>query len=62
MSTAGSAGRVRVLRGTLVAALTTGVALASHVAGGGSGPGWLGVAAPWALSLWLSTLLAGRRV
>ncbi|WP_278234786.1 hypothetical protein [Isoptericola sp. AK164] len=62
MSTTGSSRQVRVLRGTLVATLTTGVALASHVAGGGSVPGWLGVAAPWALSLWLSTLLAGRRV
>ncbi|MDO8145318.1 hypothetical protein [Isoptericola sp. 178] len=62
MGTTGSSRQVRVLRGAVAATVTTGVALASHVAGGAPVPGWLGVAAPWAITLWLSTLLAGRHV
>lgn len=61
-STGSPSRQVRALRGTVVASVTTAVALASHVAGGGHVPGWLGIVTPWALSLWLSTLLAGRRV
>ncbi|WP_418276554.1 hypothetical protein ACNHYB_01170 [Isoptericola jiangsuensis] len=51
----------RVLRGAIVATAATGVALASHVAGGAAMPGPAGVLAPWAISLWVCTLLAGRR-
>lgn len=32
----------------------------SHIAGGGTVPGWLGIAAPWVLSAAVCTLLAGR--
>ncbi|NNU28436.1 hypothetical protein [Isoptericola sediminis] len=62
MGTTGSSHQVRVLRGAVAATVATGVALASHVAGGAPVPGWLGVVAPWAITVWLSTLLAGRHV
>ncbi|WP_405375070.1 MULTISPECIES: hypothetical protein [unclassified Microbacterium] len=52
----------RVLRGGLAASVATWVALLSHVTAGGTPPGWLGVAAPLALSLALCTALAGRRL
>lgn len=52
----------RVLRGTAAASVATFVALLSHVAGGGGIPGWLGIVTPWVLSVWVSTLLAGRRL
>ncbi|ANC29858.1 hypothetical protein [Isoptericola dokdonensis] len=50
----------RVLRGGVAATVATGVALASHVAGGGAVPGLLGVLAPWVVSLWVGTLVGGR--
>lgn len=50
----------RLLRGTVAATTATFVALFSHIAGGGEAPGWLGVVAPWVLSVTVCTLLAGR--
>lgn len=50
----------RVARGAAAATVATFVALLSHVAGGAAMPGWLGVLAPWVLSLFVCVLLAGR--
>jgi hypothetical protein len=61
MSSADRHRSARVLRGGVAATAATGVALASHVAGGGAVPGLAGILAPWALTLWVGTLLAGRR-
>ncbi|MEV5042030.1 hypothetical protein [Microbacterium sp. LMI1x-1-1.1] len=52
----------RVARGALAASVATWAALLSHVAGGGQVPGWLGIAVPFALSLFVCTALAGRRL
>ena len=52
----------RVARGVAAASVATFVALLSHVAGGGAMPGWLGIAVPWVLSVFVSTLLTGRRL
>lgn len=52
----------RVARGAVAASIATFAALMSHVAGGGSVPGWAGIAAPWVLALMVCTLLAGRRL
>lgn len=51
---------LRLLRGGVAATIATFVALLSHVAGGGAMPAWLGVVAPWLLSLAVCTVLAGR--
>jgi hypothetical protein len=45
-----------------VASVATVAALLSHLAGGGAVPGWLGLLVPWALSLTVCTVLAGRRL
>ncbi|MGR0220020.1 hypothetical protein [Agromyces sp. ZXT2-6] len=50
----------RALHGLAAASLATFVALASHVLAGGEPPSWVGVLAPWTLSVAASTLLAGR--
>lgn len=50
----------RALHGLAAASFATFVALASHVLGGGESPTWIGVIAPWTLSVAASTLLAGR--
>lgn len=52
----------RVARGLVAASVATFVALLSHVAGGGAMPGWLGIVVPWVLSVFVCTLLAGRRL
>ncbi|MFJ6680078.1 hypothetical protein ACIQLK_13265 [Microbacterium sp. NPDC091382] len=52
----------RVARGALAASVATWAALLSHVAGGGRVPGWLGIIVPLALSLFVCTALAGRRL
>ncbi|WP_065570042.1 hypothetical protein [Microbacterium oleivorans] len=52
----------RVARGALAASLATWAALLSHVAGGGQVPGPLGIVVPLALSLFVCTALAGRRL
>jgi hypothetical protein len=52
----------RVTRGTTGAAVATFVALLSHVSAGGQVPGWLGIAVPLVLSVFVCTLLAGRRL
>lgn len=52
----------RIVRGALAASVATWAALLSHVAGGGQVPGWLGIAVPFALSLFVCTALAGRRL
>jgi hypothetical protein len=52
----------RVLQGLVAAAFSTFVALLSHVAGGGSVPGVLGIVAPLVLSLPVCVALAGRRL
>lgn len=52
----------RVARGALAASVATWAALLSHVAGGGPLPGWLGIAVPFALSLFVCTALTGRRL
>lgn len=49
----------RLVRGLAAACLTTGVALAMHVAGGGQMPSAAGVAVPGALALAVSVNLAG---
>jgi hypothetical protein len=59
-SPAGRPRTARALRGGIVATVATAVALGSHVAGGGDVPGLLGVLAPWAVSLWLCTLVSRR--
>lgn len=55
-------GTTRGARGILAASAATLVALASHVAGGGDVPGWLGVLVPWVLSLPVCTALVARRL
>jgi hypothetical protein len=57
-----SARASRVLRGSVAAAFSTFVALLSHVTGGGSAPGAVGVAVPLALSVLVCVALAGRRL
>ncbi|MFK4729631.1 hypothetical protein ROT00_08100 [Agromyces mediolanus] len=54
--------RVRTLRGLLAASVATFVALFGHLLGGGALPGFAGVAVPFALSLLVCVLLAGRRL
>ncbi|MBC9944202.1 hypothetical protein ICL81_06730 [Leucobacter sp. cx-328] len=51
-----------VVRGSAAAFCATFVALLSHVSAGGEMPGLLGVVVPLALSLFVSVLLAGRRL
>lgn len=51
-----------LLRGALSALAATFVALFSHIVGGGEVPGALGVVVPLVLSLFVCTLLAGRRL
>lgn len=50
----------RALHGVAAASFATFVALASHVLAGGESPTWIGVLAPWTLSVAASTLIAGR--
>lgn len=50
----------RVARGLVAASFATFLALMSHIAGGGTVPGWLGIAVPWVLSAAVCTVLAGR--
>lgn len=57
-----SARSARTLRGVVAAAFSTFVALLSHVAGGGSMPGILGVVVPLVFSTLVCVLLAGRRL
>ena len=57
-----STGARRVARGVAAAAVSTFVALLSHVAGGGSVPAPLGILAPLVLSIAVCTVLAGRRL
>ncbi len=49
-------------RGALSALVATFVALFSHIVGGGEMPAMLGVVVPLVLSLFVSTLLAGRQL
>lgn len=49
-------------RGALSALVATFVALFSHIVGGGDMPALLGIAVPLVLSLFVCTLLAGRRL
>ncbi|MEV0893859.1 hypothetical protein [Promicromonospora sp. MEB111] len=55
-------GTARGVRGVLAASAATLVALASHLAGGGDVPGWLGILVPWVLSLPVCTALVARRL
>lgn len=55
-------GTARGVRGVLAASAATLVALASHLAGGGDLPGWLGVLVPLVLSLPVCIALVGRRL
>lgn len=55
-------GTARGVRGVLAASAATLVALASHLAGGGDLPSWLGVLVPWVLSLPVCTALVARRL
>ncbi|MGK9147160.1 hypothetical protein KXS11_05990 [Plantibacter flavus] len=57
-----SARSTRTLRGVVAAAFSTFVALLSHVAGGGSMPGVLGLVVPLMFSTLVCVLLAGRRL
>ena len=57
-----SARASRVLRGSVAAAFSTFAALFSHVAGGGTAPGAVGVAIPLVLSVLVCVALAGRRL
>ncbi len=57
-----SARGLRVVRGTLAAAIATFVALLSHVAAGGALPGWAGIVVPAILSMLVCIALAGRRL
>lgn len=52
----------RVLHGLVAATFSTFVALLSHVAGGGTLPGLLGIVTPLVLSLPVCVVLAGRRL
>jgi hypothetical protein len=54
--------RMRFLRGWLTAGLSVVVAAFSHAAGGGAGPGLLGVVLALAFALPVCVGLAGRRV
>lgn len=53
---------VRAVRGVATAIVATFVALVSHVTGGGAMPGALGVVVPAVLAVFVSVLLAGRRL
>lgn len=55
-----SARVTRVTRGGVAATFATFAALLSHVAGGGSVPGWVGVVVPLGLSSIVCIALAGR--
>lgn len=57
-----SARSTRALRGVVAAAFSIFVALLSHVAGGGSMPGALGLVVPLVFSTLVCVLLAGRRL
>lgn len=57
-----SARQQRVLRAAAAATLATFVALLCHVAAGGALPALAGVALPWALSLAVCSVLAGREL
>ena len=57
-----SARSIRTLRGVVAAAFSTFVALLSHIAGGGSMPGVLGIVVPLMFSTLVCVLLAGRRL
>lgn len=52
--------RRRVARALVSATVGTGIAAASHLAGGGPVPGALGVLAAWAASAWLGVFVPGR--
>jgi hypothetical protein len=52
---------VRVLRASVASGVSTGFALAFHVAGGAPVPGLLGIAIPFALAALVSSLLMTRR-
>lgn len=58
----GTTGARRVARGSAAAAVSTFVALLSHVAGGGAVPATIGVLVPLVLSVAVCTVLAGRRL
>ncbi|RWZ68023.1 hypothetical protein ELQ92_01845 [Labedella populi] len=57
-----STGVRRVARGSAAAAVSTFVALLSHVAADGAAPTLVGVSVPLVLSLAVCTVLAGRRL
>ena len=57
-----SARSIRTLRGVVAGAFSTFVALLSHIAGGGSMPGVLGIVVPLMFSALVCVLLAGRRL
>lgn len=42
--------------------IATGVALGSHLAGGGPLPEWPGLTVPWVASVWICMLVAGARL
>lgn len=50
------------MRGVLASSFATFIALMSHVTAGGVVPGFLGIAVPWVLSLFVCVLLAGRQL
>lgn len=52
----------RVVRGVCAATFATFAALLAHLAGGGAMPGWLGIVAPWLLSIMVCTLVSGSRM
>lgn len=51
---------IRAVRATLAAAVSTGVALASHVFAGGDVPTAIGIIAPFALSVLVALVMVGR--
>jgi len=57
-----SARVTRTLRGAVAAAFSTFVALLSHVAGGGTMPGLIGIVVPLVFSTLVCVLLAGKRL
>lgn len=52
---------VRATRGLLAASIATFVALFTHMAAGGTAPGFVGVAVPWTFSVLICIAIAGHR-
>lgn len=53
---------MRTVRGAVAGSVATLAALLSHLLGGGTVPAWYGIVVPWALSLLVCAVLAGRHL